>query len=215
VRDAEIRRGDLVVEIGAGLGRLTGQLARVADRVVAIEVDPALARSLYGRWDNVDVVVADATEARLPEEAFRVVANLPFHRTTDLLHMLLDPGGDLVRADLIVEWDLAVKRALPWPSSVNSVYWTAFFEMSLARRLPRTAFSPSPGVDAGVLVPRRRCRPLVAPVEADRFRRFVAEGFRRGLRHAVPEGGATRMKGRIARDLDAHEWAAPFSARRR
>jgi 23S rRNA (adenine-N6)-dimethyltransferase len=208
------RRGDLVVEIGAGRGLLTGQLARVAERVVAIEVDAALARYLYGRWDNVDVVVADARLARLPEEPFRVVANLPFHGTTDVLHRLLDPGGGLTRADLIVEWDVAVKRALPWPSSVNGVYWSAFFEMSVARRLPRRVFTPPPAVDAGVLVLRRRCLPLVAPADADLFGRFVAEGFRRGVRSVVRSARtATSTRSRMARDLDAHEWAALFSGR--
>ena len=132
-----------MLEIGAGRGRLTEQLARVAGRVLAIEVDPALARSLDGRWGNVEIVVADATSVELPNDPFRVVSNLPFHRTTDLLHLLLDdPEGSLVRADLVVEWEVAVKRALPWPSSVNGVVWSAFWEPSLARRLPRSAFAP-------------------------------------------------------------------------
>jgi 16S rRNA A1518/A1519 N6-dimethyltransferase RsmA/KsgA/DIM1 with predicted DNA glycosylase/AP lyase activity len=217
VREAGIGPRDLVVEIGAGRGRLTEQLARVADRVVAVEVDADLARSLSGRWDNVQVVVADATETSLPEEPFRVVANLPFHRTTDVLRLLLEPGGSLTRADLIVEWDVAVKRAVPWPSTLNGVYWSAFFELSLARRLPRSVFVPQPAVDAGVLVLRRRCPPLVPAADADRFRRFVAHGFRKGLGsvNARSARDGARMKGRIARDLDAHEWASLFCAHSR
>jgi alkanesulfonate monooxygenase SsuD/methylene tetrahydromethanopterin reductase-like flavin-dependent oxidoreductase (luciferase family) len=46
-----------------------------------------------------------------------VIANLPFHRTADLLHLLLDdPTTPLTRADLVVEWGVAFKRAVPWPS---------------------------------------------------------------------------------------------------
>jgi len=201
-----------VLEIGAGRGRLTEELARVAGRVLAIEVDPALARSLDGRWGNVEIVVADATSVELPDDPFRVVSNLPFHRTTDLLHLLLDdPEGSLVRADLVVEWEVAVKRALPWPSSVNGVVWSAFWEPSLARRLPRSAFSPSPAVAAGVLVLCRRGVPLVEPRAAVAYRRFVVAGFRKGLRHVAGGRRGRGLRGRPARDLDAHEWAALFA----
>ena len=203
-----------MLEIGAGRGRLTEQLALVADRVLAIEVDPVLGQALHGRWSNVHVVVGDATCVELPEEPFRVVSNLPFSRTTDLMHLLLDdPQGALVRADLIVEWDVAVKRALPWPSSLNGVVWSAYWETSLARRLPRRAFMPMPAVDAGVLVLRHRAIPLVDPDAAVAYRRFVAAGFRKGLSHvAAPRVRSALGRSRVARDLDAHEWATLFNA---
>ena len=215
VCDAEIGPSDLVLEIGAGRGRITEALARAARRVIAIEVDPALAPALHGRWENVDVVVGDATAVELPVDPFRVVSNVPFHRTTDLMHFLLDdPGGALVRADLVVEWDVAVKRALPWPSSVNGVVWGAFWEASLARRLPRSAFSPRPAVAAGVLVLRRRAVSLVDPGAAVAYRRFVAAGFRKGLGHVAGVPGRRTALGRIARDLDAHEWASLYNESR-
>lgn len=215
VRDAGIQPTDLVLDLGAGDGRLTEPLARVAARVIAVEVDPLLTATLRGRWANVEVVEADATSLPLPRQPFRVVANLPFQRTTDLLHLLLDdPRTPLRRADLVVEWDVAVKRALPWPSTVNGVVWGAFYEASLGRRLPRTEFVPPPRVDAGVLVLRRRSVPLVRPEDASEFRSFVASAFRKGLR-AVPSRAwppTAGRRGRHARDLDAHEWAALFHA---
>jgi 23S rRNA (adenine-N6)-dimethyltransferase len=212
VRDAQIGPGDLVLEIGAGRGRLTEALARVAARVIAVEVDPRLARLLDGRWPNVDVVVADAAALALPAEQHRVVSNLPFHRTTDLMHRLLDdPASGLARADLIVEWNVAVKRAVPWPSSLNGVCWGAFWETTLVRRIPRFAFAPPPSVDAGVLAIRRRAVPLVAAEQAAAYRRFVAAGFRKGLGRVTtrrdPSGAV-----RLPRDLDAHDWARLFHA---
>jgi 23S rRNA (adenine-N6)-dimethyltransferase len=210
VRDAGVGAGDLVVDLGAGTGRLTGELARVARRVVAVELDPRLARGLRGRWPNVEVVEGDAALFQLPAEPFRVVANVPFSRTNDLLHRLLDdPRMPLVRADLIVEWGVALKRALPWPSSVSSVLWGAWYESSVTRRLPRTAFEPSPAVDAGVLVFRRREAPLVPRSCASSYQSFVARGFRHGLRSL----GCRAPRGAIARELDPHEWADLFAAR--
>jgi 23S rRNA (adenine-N6)-dimethyltransferase len=187
-----------VVDLGAGSGRLTAELARVAARVVAVELDDALARRLRGRWANVEVIHGDAREVELPLEPFRVVANLPFDGTNEILrHLLDDPRVPLVRADLVVEWGVAVKRALPWPSTVNGVVWGAWYEIRVARRLPRRAFQPPPSVDAAVVVFERRSQPLVPPQRFAAYRRFVASGFRRGHR---------------ARERDPYEWAARFTA---
>jgi 23S rRNA (adenine-N6)-dimethyltransferase len=198
VRDAGIGADDLVLDLGAGTGRLTAQLACAAGRVRAVELDPRLAARLRDRWSNVEVVEGDAAAVELPREPFRVVANLPFDRTTDLLHVLLDdPRTQLLRADVVVQWDVAFKRAVPWPSTLNGVLWGAFYETTVARRLPRTAFEPPPAVDAGVLVFRRRSEPLIRPELIGDYRRFVARGFRRraGARH-----------------LDAHQWAELFGS---
>jgi 23S rRNA (adenine-N6)-dimethyltransferase len=217
VRDACVGAGDLALDLGAGSGRITAELARVADRVVAVELDPKLAGRLRGRWDNVQVIEGDAAHIRLPAVPFRVVANLPFSRTSDLLRLLLDdPRTPLLRADLVVEWGVALKRGLPWPSTLNGVVWGAFYETSVARRLPRSAFEPSPAVDAGVLVFRRRANPLIAADSASRYRRFVAAGFRRGLRAVAPARALRRVAGpgSTARELDAHQWAELFRGSR-
>jgi 23S rRNA (adenine-N6)-dimethyltransferase len=191
--------GDLVLDLGAGSGRLTASLVRAGARVVAVELDPHLAGRLRGRWGNVEVVLGDAASTALPREPFRVVANLPFARTNAILrHLLDDPRVPLVRADLIVEWGVAMKRALPWPSTFNDVVWGAWYSAAVTRRLPRVAFEPAPSVDAGVLVFERRARPLVPVQSAERYRGFVAAGFRRR---------------RDARDLDAFAWAELFRRR--
>ena len=139
----------------------------------------------------------------LPREPFRVVANLPFAGTNEILrHLLDDPRVPLVRADLVVQWGVAAKRALPWPSTVNGVVWGAWYSTRVARRLPRSAFAPPPSVDAAVLVFERRPAPLV-PIElAAGYRRFVARGFREGRRLVRAE----------PRQLDPYEWAARYLA---
>jgi len=213
VRDACVGAGDLVLDLGAGSGRITAELARVARHVIAVELDPRLASRLRGRWANVSVVDGDAAAVTLPPTPFRVVANLPFHRTNDLLRLLLDdPATPLERADLVVEWGVAVKRGRPWPSTVNGVAWGALYEATIARRLPRCQFEPPPSVDAGVLVFRRRESPLVPSEAIAGYRRFVAAGFRHGLQAVAPARAIARVGGRgaSARDLDAHQWAAIY-----
>lgn len=213
VRAAGVGPDDLVVDIGAGRGRLTSELARVAGRVIAVELDPVLASTLRGRWANVEVVERDASAFSLPREPFRVVANLPFARTNELLRLLFDDARiPIVRADLIVEWGVAVKRTVPWPSSVSGVVWNATYETLLARRLPPSAFEPPPSVAAGVIVFRRRDEPLVPAEMISDYIRFVSSGFRHGLRRVASATVVRRVadQGAIPRDLDAFQWATLF-----
>jgi 23S rRNA (adenine-N6)-dimethyltransferase len=212
---------DLVVEIGAGTGRLTVPLAQRARVVRAIELDPVLAERLRRRFraqPNVTIVAGDALRVCLPHEEFRVVANVPFGCSGAILRRLLDdPCVPLVRADLIVEWGVAVKRTACWPTTMLNVTRGAVYELLLARRLPARCFQPAPRVDAAVLSIRRRPVPLVPPAEYDAFRSLVAMGFKSGVRRAA----ATRLSHRrfaqlahdlgfaptaAARELDLHQW---------
>jgi 23S rRNA (adenine-N6)-dimethyltransferase len=114
VQQIHVASLDLVVEVGAGNGILTEELAGLAAKVVAVEVDPTLAISLIKRFSNsgkVVVVAGDFFDLPLPADLFRVFGNIPFGSTTRLLRHLLDPPvTGLVRADLVVQHGAAIKR---------------------------------------------------------------------------------------------------------
>jgi 23S rRNA (adenine-N6)-dimethyltransferase len=158
------------------------------------------------------VVAADGLEVAFPNESFRVVANLPFGQTTAYLrHLLEDLRVPLLRADLVVEWGSALKRAAIWPSTLLGVTWGAWWTFRIDRRLAAACFEPAPSVDAGVLVVERRSPPLV-PASARRdYMAFVRTGFKGGLRAVATPRQARRIARRAApRELDAHQWAALF-----
>jgi 23S rRNA (adenine-N6)-dimethyltransferase len=225
VRGAEVGSDDLVVEIGAGGGRLTAELARRAREVRAIEIDPAWVaelRARFGRVANVVIVEGDALATPLPGEPFRVLANPPFNRTTDVLRRLLDnPATPLRRANLLLEWDVACKRARVAPSTVLGVVWQARYEFGVVRRLHPSAFAPPAAVDVGLLRIVAREQPLVPAAETEAFRRLVRDTFagglalRRALRGKLPPRqlkGLARAHGfaadAVPSELDVHQWAA-------
>ncbi len=224
VHGAEVTAADLVLDLGAGEGALTAELARKARCVRAVELDPRLCERLgrrFHRVGNVDVVNADATQVPLPEEPFRVVANIPFNATTAILRRLLDdPTVPLVRADLVVELDVAWKRARCTPGTALGVYWGAWFEFAAVRRLDASPFSPPPRSDAAVLRIMRRREPLVPPARARPFRALVDRAFasrapvRRTLRDTISPLELKRLGRELGFapdappwELDQHQWA--------
>jgi 23S rRNA (adenine-N6)-dimethyltransferase len=220
VRGLDVRPHELIVEIGAGDGRLTEPLARRARRVIAIELDPSLAAQLRGRFE---VVEGDALSVPLPAEPFRAVGNIPFHRTTAILRRLLDDlDVPLQRVDLVVQWEVAQKRAAVVPSTQLSAEWGPWWELAVVRRFDASAFEPPPDVDSALLriVPRK---PELLPIAvAPSYRAFVREAFARGLRSVVEPlilkrtaAAAGFSRGARARDLDVYQWAAVFAVHSR
>lgn len=179
IEEAGLRADELVLEIGAGAGAVTLALARRPVEVVALERDPLLARSLRGRLAGIGarrvrVLEADARTIALPRRPFRVVGALPFGATTDILRRLFDdPTTPLERADLIVQWEVARKRAEHPPRTLLSTIWAQWWEFRLGRRIPASAFRPVPKVDAATLVVTRRDPPLLPPAIARAYAEFV------------------------------------------
>jgi 23S rRNA (adenine-N6)-dimethyltransferase len=160
VRASGAGAGDLVFDLGAGYGALTRPLARSGARVIAIELDPALAERLRRRFSGqplVGVVEADVRTVPLPRQPFHVVASPPFALTTLLCRRLLgDRSIRLTGAELILEWGAAKWLASPRPQSREMARWAARYEMRLVRRVPAASFSPPPGSDAAYLRIRPR-----------------------------------------------------------
>jgi 23S rRNA (adenine-N6)-dimethyltransferase len=221
---------DVVVEIGAGDGALTRELASRARRLIAVEIDVRLASRLWRRFaevESVSIVQGDALRVDWPDEPFRVLGNVPFGITTALSRRLFDePTGMLARADLIVQREVAVKRTLVPPRNRLTLSWGPWWTFRRGRTLPRRVFHPQPNVDAALLTVARRTPPLLPPDCRSRYAGLVEQAFSRAgeplprsLR-AVDSARAVRRE--LARlglpssarplDLTTEQWVALFRA---
>ena len=144
VDEAGIRRGDLVVDVGAGAGVITRELVARGARVVAVELHPRRAELLKSRFTGqaMTVVRADASALRLPGRPFKVVANPPFAITTSLLRHLTNPRSQLELAVVV----LPTWAATRWASGrgVGGITSKRMFSVDICVRLPDAAFTPAP-----------------------------------------------------------------------
>jgi 23S rRNA (adenine-N6)-dimethyltransferase len=159
IEDAHIRRGDLVIDIGAGDGRITSQLLERGASVIAVELHPDRATELRRRFAHQDVVVvcADASDLRLPRRPFKVVANPPFAITTALLRRLTSPKSRLEVASVVVPTWAAAR----WTAGrgVGGITSQRRFHFDHGGHVPARAFHPPPPSDAAILLIRASSAP--------------------------------------------------------
>jgi ribosomal RNA small subunit methyltransferase A len=162
---------DVVLEVGPGFGSLTLPLLAAAGRVIAVEVDPALAaelpRTVAARAPalagRLEVVTADAAQVTgLPGKPTALVANLPYNVAVPVVLHLLATVPSLRRGLVMVQAEVADRMSAP-PGSrtygVPSVKLAWFAEVRKAGQVPRTVFWPVPRVDSGLVAFTRRDPP--------------------------------------------------------
>ncbi len=184
---ADLHPGEAVVEIGPGLGVLTRRLLAAGARVLAVELDPRLAAYLRGELVGIpafELREADALtvdpDACFPGESFKLVANIPYHITSPLLHRFLGAARPPTRSVLLVQLEVAQRvAAAPGQMSYLSVFVQNIADAALQRRVSAEAFEPTPAVDSAVLRLDLRESPAVAPgPRREAFHRLVQAGFR-------------------------------------
>ena len=159
------KKGFGIIEIGTGVGVLTNELAKRADKVVAIEIDqrliPVLEETL-SEYDNVKIINEDVMNVnlhKLIEEEFKdlevaVCANLPYYITSPIIMSLLEQRLPIKSVTVMVQKEAGVRLCSPMGSrgmGAVSVAVNYFSEPRMLFNVARGSFMPPPNVDSCVV----------------------------------------------------------------
>jgi 16S rRNA (adenine1518-N6/adenine1519-N6)-dimethyltransferase len=205
----ELHGTETVIEIGPGRGGLTDVLAPRAGRLMAVEVDRALAALLRERYAGngaVTIVEADVLDINLGELAsgpFRLVGNVPYYITTPILfHALEKPRPE--RAVYLVQREVADRIVAAPGSKEYGALSVNVQSVALPRILFRVApgsFQPPPKVESAVVRIDPRPDPVITGSEERDFRRFVQDVF--GMRRKQLQRILRTLWSATAEEVDA------------
>ena len=232
---AEAGPADAVIEVGPGRGSLTAVLAERAGRVVAIELDAALAGALAeSAPPNVRVVQGDAREADPAAllggcAPYKMLGNLPYYAAMPILRAFLESVCPPSRAAVLVQREVAEQIcAEPGAMSLASLAVQFFGSARIVRVVRPGSFNPPPKVTSAVVAITARGALPDGVDDAARFFTLGRAGFsapRKQLRNALAGGlgvapaeaeallGAAGVEAsRRAQTLAVEEWAALYRA---
>jgi 16S rRNA (adenine1518-N6/adenine1519-N6)-dimethyltransferase len=196
---AEIDPADQILEVGAGTGVLTRELAQRARRVVAVELERdmlALLAKTTGMYANVELVARnllylDPTEV-FGAEAYKLVANLPYYITAPTFRHFLESANPPRLIVVMVQQEVAQRIvARPGDLSLLAVSVQFYGQPRIVAHVPAKAFYPAPKVDSAILRIDVKAETPLTLAERDSFFKVVQAGFserRKQLHNALTSG---------------------------
>lgn len=163
--DAADVSGENVIEIGPGIGTITYEMAKVAKKVVAIEIDdnliPIIEENMV-EFDNFDLIHEDILKADLEKivaeefagESFKVVSNLPYYITTPIIEKLVTSNLPCTDMTIMVQKEVADRMLATEKDkeySSLSVFVKYYSDAKKVTNVPKSVFMPQPKIDSTVL----------------------------------------------------------------
>ena len=216
---SNIRRGDLVIDIGAGSGAITAVLARRCRQVLAYENEPGILNKLQQnmrRHKNVKVIAQDFLQAKLPDEPYKVFANIPFHLSADIVRKLTNNNEmHTPRSIYLIVQKQFAQKIVPSDWHFTSQLGTQlapWWQTRIRRPLRRTDFTPPPAVDTVLLELKPQSEPLLSTLERDKYQSFVAKCYAsQKVFAAVPRVKAGVNPEHKPSELTPEEWVRLYS----
>lgn len=215
---SNIRKNDLVLDIGAGSGIIASILAGRCKTVYAIEPEPRVAETLRqntARFTNVKVIQADILRYPLPPGPFKVFSNIPFHLSSPIVKQLTLVPNPPKSIYLIVQKQFANKLL------ANDKHFTSqlgaqlapWWSVRIRKPLRKTDFWPHPAVDTVLLEIKQRAEPLLPAAVAAQYREFITTAFETpGFYKKLPLAKTAINPEFTPSQLTAEQWASLYNS---
>jgi len=183
VEAAKVKPGDFILEIGPGTGLLTDELLSSGANVTALEFDHTLAQQLvfkYASNSKIKLVEGDIRSFDLSQMSvnYKIVANIPYYLTANLMRKLVDDQRKPSIASLLVQKEVAERiGAKPGKLSAVAVMVQVYYDVSTGVLVPAHLFEPPPKVNSQILVLKLRDKPLIEVEQIDEFFKLIKAGF--------------------------------------
>ncbi len=168
VEKAKINKNDVVIDLGAGTGNITRVLASKCKKVIAIEKDKQLFKSLrhnLSGYKNVKFVNTDIIQYTFPQkQAFKIFANIPFNYTADIIEKILNLSNLPTDSFLFMQKESAytyLGQPVQTKESLKSLRVKVLFDLKIISRFYKKDFVPRPKVDIVLVNFKTKKQPLV------------------------------------------------------
>ncbi len=196
---AEIDANDEILEVGAGTGVLTRELAQRARRVVAVELERdmlALLTKTTSFYSNVELIARNLLFLNpvdvFGQSTYKLVANLPYYITAPTFRHFLESANPPRTLVVMVQQEVAQRIvAQPGDLSVLAISIQFYGKPRIMANVPASSFYPAPKVDSAILRVDIHADTPLAPAERDSFFRVVQAGFserRKQLHNSLTHG---------------------------
>lgn len=182
VGHSNITKHDMILDIGAGSGLISSVLAQRAGSVIAVEVESRMVTKLrdnLAEYHNVTIYEGSFLEMALPDQPYKVFANIPFHLSSPIVRYLVESTNRPNAIYLVVQKQFA-NKLLPDSERFTGqlgMMVGPLFDVRIRKRLQRTDFWPHPNVDTVLLEMLQRDSPLIDESKMPAYRRFIEECF--------------------------------------
>lgn len=185
---ASITPGETVLEIGPGRGVLTEVLLESGAKVIAIEKDRDLIPYLkdtfvrYIVQNKLKIVEKDIRDTDVPtlglkNSEYKLVANIPYYITGEIIRKFLETDAQPTRIVLLVQDEVAKRIARSKKESLLSLSVKVYGAPRYVKKIPRGAFSPSPKVDSAILLIENISKKNFSEISEKKFFHLLHAGF--------------------------------------
>ena len=178
IESSQIKKEDLVIEIGPGLGTLTKYLLEKAEKVICVELDSKMIKILEDRfklYENFSVLNQDILKVDLKKliekekenesiKNVKIVANLPYYITTPIIMKLLEEELDLESITVMIQKEVADRLiAIPGEKETGAITYSIYYYSTaeVILEVPNDSFIPEPEVTSKVIKLKIRNKPPV------------------------------------------------------